>query len=67
MPIEVESPEERGYGSLRHNLTESSVRDATLEHYGVDLSGQVLAYGDHRGRPELRELIVDGATGLHRR
>ena len=63
MPIEVESPEERGYGSLRHNLTESSVSDATLEQYGVDLSGQVLAYGDHRGLPELRELIVDGATG----
>jgi aspartate/methionine/tyrosine aminotransferase len=62
MPIEVESPEERGYGSLRHNLTESSVSDATLEQYGVDLSGQVLAYGDHRGLPELRELVVDGAT-----
>ncbi len=63
MPIEVESPEERGYGSIRHNLTESSVTDATLEHYGVDLSGQVLAYGDHRGLPELRELIVDDAPG----
>ena len=62
MPIEVESPEERGYATIRHNLTESSVTDATLEQYGVDLSGQVLAYGDHRGLPELRELIVDGAT-----
>jgi aspartate/methionine/tyrosine aminotransferase len=61
MPIEVESPEERGYGSLRHNLTESSVSDATLEQYGVDLSGQVLAYGDHRGLPELRELIATDA------
>lgn len=60
MPIEIESPEERGYGSIRHNLTESSVRDATLEQYGVDLSGQVLAYGDHRGLPELRELLADG-------
>jgi aspartate/methionine/tyrosine aminotransferase len=58
LPIEVESPEERGYANLRHNLTESSVTDATLEQYGVDLSGLVLAYGDHRGLPELRELIA---------
>ena len=64
LPIEIESPEERGYGSIRCNLTESSVSDATLEQYGVDLSGQVLAYGDHRGLPELRELIVEGADGL---
>jgi aspartate/methionine/tyrosine aminotransferase len=58
LPIEIESPEERGYGSIRCNLTESSVTDATLESYGVDLSGLVLAYGDHRGLPELRELIA---------
>lgn len=63
MPIEIESPEERGYGTIRHNLTESSISDASLEHYGVDLSGQVLAYGDHRGLPELRELIADQAPG----
>jgi aspartate/methionine/tyrosine aminotransferase len=63
MPIEMESPEERGYGTIRHNLTESSISDASLEHYGVDLSGLVLAYGDHRGLPELRELIVADAPG----
>jgi len=58
LPIEIESPEERGYGSIRCNLTESSVTDATLESYDVDLSGLVLAYGDHRGLPELREHIA---------
>lgn len=63
LPIEIESPEERGYGNLRHNLTESSVSDATLEQYGVELAGQVLAYGDHRGLPELRALIAAQAPG----
>src|SRR5205085_1243076 len=68
--IEVESPEERGYGNIRCNLTESSVRDATLGDLGVDLSGLVLAYGDHRGDPALRELVAarhggrDGADVL---
>jgi aspartate/methionine/tyrosine aminotransferase len=63
LPIEIESPEERGYGSIRCNLTESSVTDATLEDYGVQLSGQVLAYGDHRGDPALRELIATDGEG----
>lgn len=63
LPIEVESPEERGYGTIAHNLTESSVSDRTLEHYGVELSGAVLAYGDHRGLPELREHIAAAAPG----
>ena len=30
MPIEVESPEEQGYSTIRRNLGESSVRDATV-------------------------------------
>ena len=30
MPIEVESPEELGYGSIRHNLAESSVADQSV-------------------------------------
>ena len=62
LPIEIESPEERGYGSIRCNLTESSVTDATLESYDVDLSGLVMAYGDHRGLPELRELIASDGS-----
>jgi len=61
LPIEIESPEERGYGSIRCNLTESSVTDATLEDYGVDLSGLTVAYGDHRGLPELRGAIAEDA------
>ena len=27
MPIEVESPEEMGYSTIKYNLAESSVRD----------------------------------------
>lgn len=62
LPIEIESPEERGYSTIRHNLTESSTTDATLADYGVDLPADlVLAYGDHRGLPELRDLIAADA------
>lgn len=54
LPIEIESPEERGYGTIRNNLTESSVRDMRLGDLGLDLDDLVLAYGDHRGDPALR-------------
>lgn len=61
MPIEVESPEERGYGTIRYNLAESSVTDRPLSDLNVDLSSIVLAYGDHRGHPPLRaEIAADG-------
>ena len=63
-PIEIESPEERGYGNLRCNLTESSYTDGTLEEFGVDLRGLVLCYGDHLGHPGLRELIASSADGF---
>jgi aspartate/methionine/tyrosine aminotransferase len=60
LPIEIESPEERGYDTIRCNLTESSYTDGTLAEFGVDLAGDlVVAYGDHRGLPELRELIAE--------
>jgi aspartate/methionine/tyrosine aminotransferase len=62
MPIEVESPEEQGYGTIRYNLGESSVRDGSIAALGGtlldDLAKKVLWYGDHRGEPELRELIA---------
>jgi len=58
MPIEIESPEERGYGNLRCNLTESSVRDVRFGDLGIDLDELVLAYGDHRGDPLLRDVIA---------
>lgn len=71
MPIEVESPEEVGYDSIRFNLSESSVSDATLGKLGIDPSrlleefgSRPLAYGDHRGLPELRSLIAETGTSL---
>lgn len=64
LPIEIESPEERGYDSIRHNLTESSVRDRTLADIGFDLRSVAevpLAYVDHRGDERLRGLIASDA------
>ena len=58
MPIEVESPEEVGYGAIACNLAESSIADADLDDLGVDLTGLMLRYGDHRGLPALRELVA---------
>jgi hypothetical protein len=39
MPIEVESPEELGYSTIKYNLAESSVRDRTWQELNLDLSG----------------------------
>jgi len=65
MPIEIESPEEVGYGTITCNLAESSVADASLEEIDADLRGLVLRYGDHRGLPALRELVAaDGGRSL---
>jgi aspartate/methionine/tyrosine aminotransferase len=64
MPIEVESPEQLGYGRIRCNLAESSVSDASLGDLGVDLDGLVLQYGDHLGLPALRDAIADAGDGL---
>jgi len=67
MPIEIESPEEMGYGSITCNLTESSFADASLDDLGLDLAGLVLAYGDHLGHPGLRDALASdpgaGAVG----
>ena len=63
LPIEIESPEERGYGTIRNNLTESSVRDLRFADLGVDLADLVLCYGDHRGDPSLRDLVSDDVAG----
>ena len=59
MPIEIESPEEMGYDTIRYNLAESSVRDHSLGELNVDLNHIVLAYGEHRGITPLRQLIAD--------
>lgn len=65
MPMEVESPEEVGYDTLRANLAESSCRDRTFAELGLDLSSALLLYGDHRGLPALRDDLAAEA-GLHR-
>jgi aspartate/methionine/tyrosine aminotransferase len=61
MPIEIESPEEMGYSTIRYNLAESSVRDRTLQELNIDLSNIVLAYGEHKGILPLRTLITEGS------
>ena len=64
MPIEIESPEERGYDTIRFNLAESSVTDRRLDEFGLDLGATLLAYGDHLGFPQLRaEVAADGGVG----
>lgn len=63
MAIEAEAPEAFGYERIRFNLAESSVRDRTFGELGVDLSGLVLCYADHRGNPELRARIAARAGG----
>jgi aspartate/methionine/tyrosine aminotransferase len=58
MPIEIESPENLGYDSIECNLAESSVRDVLFKELDIDLNDLVFAYGDHSGKPALRELIA---------
>jgi aspartate/methionine/tyrosine aminotransferase len=60
MPIEVESPEQLGYDSIRNNLSESSYTDAFFRdiQLGDDLRDLVLCYGSHAGHDGLRELLV---------
>jgi aspartate/methionine/tyrosine aminotransferase len=64
MPIEVESPEEYGYGRIRFNLSESSVADQRLSDLGLTIPDMPLLYGEHRGRERLRELIAAEGPGL---
>jgi aspartate/methionine/tyrosine aminotransferase len=58
MPIEVESPEEYGYGNIRNNLSESSIRDRSLSDLGLTVPNLTLLYGEHRGNQRLRDLVV---------
>lgn len=64
MPIEIESPEQMGYGNIACNLAESSVTDARLGDFSFDLSNLVLAYGHHVGSPKLCELIAQESPEL---
>lgn len=63
-PIEIESPEQFGYENIECNLAESSVPDAHLKHLEIHLEDLVLQYGDHLGKPELRELLAQESGGL---
>ena len=58
MPIEIESPEQFGYERIKYNLAESSVTDLKFSSLGIDLENLVLAYGDHRGKLELRQAMA---------
>lgn len=62
MPIEIESPEEMGYSTIRYNLAESSVRDLPFKELNIDLSHLVLAYPEHRGSELLRSLILENSS-----
>src|SRR5687768_8059724 len=64
MPIEIESPEQLGYANIKCNLAESSVTDLRLEELDLDIGKLVLAYGDHYGKPGLRELIAGKYPGI---
>ncbi len=64
MPIEVESPEEYGYGNIRFNLSESSIADQSLSSLGLTVPDLTLLYGEHRGSLALRELIVSNEREL---
>lgn len=65
MPIEMESPEQLGYDTIKHNLAESSVSDQILKNITLNISDLVLCYTDHYGKPELRNLIINDYEQLH--
>src|SRR5205809_768311 len=46
MPIEIESPEQLGYDTIAHNLSEGSVADRRLSGLGRDLDVGDLAFDD---------------------
>jgi aspartate/methionine/tyrosine aminotransferase len=58
MPIEIESPEALGYDSIECNLAESSVSDVVFKEINLNINELFIAYGDHKGKPELRTMIA---------
>ena len=58
MPIEIEAPEGFGYENIDCNLSESSFTDQKLSDLGIHINDLVLYYGDHMGKPALRELLA---------
>ena len=59
-PIEIESPEQLGYATIKQNLAESSFADRRLADYGINgnVGELLLPYGDHLGSARLRALIA---------
>lgn len=66
MPIEKESPEEKGYDTILYNLAESSVSDLTFNELNIQLGDLKLEYIPHRGNVLLRQMIAAEAGGLHK-
>jgi len=66
MPIEKESPEEIGYDNIKYNLSESSVTDIKMSELNLSLNDLKLEYIGHRGKTELRELIVKDCSNLNK-
>jgi aspartate/methionine/tyrosine aminotransferase len=64
MSIEAESPEELGYDNIAYNLCESSVADCSLADIGFLNPAIKLAYTDHKGKPELRQLIANQYSNI---
>ena len=58
MPIEIEAPEGYGYENIDCNLSESSFTDQRLADLGISIDDLLLHYGDHLGKPALRECIA---------
>ncbi|MBL0744417.1 pyridoxal phosphate-dependent aminotransferase [Chryseolinea lacunae] len=64
MPIEIEAPEGFGYENIDCNLSESSFTDQKLSDLGISIDNLTLFYGDHLGKPALRECIAAAANLL---
>lgn len=64
--IEIESPEQLGYSTIKNNLAESSFSDMCLADFGIeaDVGRVLLAYGDHRGAERLRSMIAGDGDSL---
>ena len=58
MPIEMEAPEGLGYDKIDCNLSESSFTDQRLSELGISINDLILYYGNHMGKPALRELVA---------
>jgi aspartate/methionine/tyrosine aminotransferase len=65
MPIEIESPEQMGYSTIKNNLSESSYTDTIFKDLNLNMNELVICYGDHVGNPNLRsQIIKDEASNL---